>query len=852
MGRIILVIAFGLCVVFSGVVTCATWYVDCLVPDGGDGKSWPTAFKKIQEGIDAASHGDKVIVAPCTYVENIKFNGKNIVLTSTNPNDPGVVKNTIIDGNQAGSVVTFSGTESPACVLSGFSIRNGKAAYGGGVLGGNSIVHTHARVQNSVITGNKGSSGGGALCYCDGAIENNHIHGNRAGLGGGLWLCNGIIRANVISNNEAVGHGGGLSGCGGIIEGNTMFDNLAQNGGGALEDCDGWIRTNTISDNHAHWGGGLSGCEGTVVDNIIRRNTAVEYGGGLYDCNGSVERNRILSNSADSGGGVDFCGGTIASNLIAGNYAATVGGGVCNCNGKIVNNTIVGNRASDRGGGLYPKYGTILNCIVWGNSAAEEEQISGAVSPTYSCIQDWTGGGEGNISSYPDFVDADGPDNDPETYQDNNYHLWPYSPCIDAGKNEDWMKDALDLDGNPRVCDGDGDAIAVVDMGAYEYCPVVPPAPWITGIEPAEPFASCERQWITINGSGFILGSRVILRFGGGKYPIAPGNTTFVSSTQIKVFVCLNRPGAWSVQVCNPDDGCSNIFQFMVKSPTPEITGKVPQEPRASAERQWMTINGTSLYCLARVFLWVGGSKYKIASDRTEWVSSTEMKVLVLLRRPGLYGFQVENPQGVLSSIFEFTADCSFPGVTGIVPAEPHASASMQWITINGNNFFDYSVVFMLFGEGVYRIPADRTKFVNGAQIDVLVLLKRPGPWGVKVNNADCQSNVFAFTVAEPIAGPAPSGEEISEPDSTAESSSAREYPVPMIQTSVDAYSGELVLSWQDLAGMAYQVEVSGDLQKWFAASEIMVAPPGGLCLWRDAEAAGSRCRFYRLFILPK
>ena len=29
----------------------------------------------------------------------------------------------------------------------------------------------------------------------------------------------------------------------------------------------------------------------------------------------------------------------------------------------------------------------------------------------------------------------------------------------------------LDLDGNPRVTDGDGDGVAVVDMGAFEVCP---------------------------------------------------------------------------------------------------------------------------------------------------------------------------------------------------------------------------------------------------------------------------------------------------------------------------------------------------------------------------------------------
>jgi len=59
-------------------------------------------------------------------------------------------------------------------------------------------------------------------------------------------------------------------------------------------------------------------------------------------------------------------------------------------------------------------------------------------------------------------VDADGPDNNPLTCQDNDYHVAADSPCADAGKNEDWMWSEVDLDGSPRIVNG------TVDMGAYE------------------------------------------------------------------------------------------------------------------------------------------------------------------------------------------------------------------------------------------------------------------------------------------------------------------------------------------------------------------------------------------------
>ena len=116
--------------------SAATLYVDGSVSSSGDGTSWETALKTIQEGIGKALDGDTVTVAEGVYVENIQFKGKNIVLTSTDPLDPSVVASTIIDGNKLGSVVTFSGTETEACVLSGFTVRNGKSNEGGGISGG--------------------------------------------------------------------------------------------------------------------------------------------------------------------------------------------------------------------------------------------------------------------------------------------------------------------------------------------------------------------------------------------------------------------------------------------------------------------------------------------------------------------------------------------------------------------------------------------------------------------------------------------------------------------------------------------------------------------------------------------
>ena len=502
----------------------ATWYVDGAVPSSGDGKLWETAFKTIQEGMDAASGGDTVVVAPGTYTENIRFKGKVTALRSTDQLDAGVVAGTVIDGNRSGSTVAFGGTECEGCLVAGFTIRNGgnlqgHEIWGAGVRGGTRDAHTHATIRNNIITGNSADDPlhiycGGGLSWCDGLIEGNRITGNSAGsCGGGLYQCNGVIRNNVITANSAqnggglaecdgviVGNvvsdnsssgdggglyrcngsihnnmitrnsskggsgsapgGGGLALCQGLIQANTVSDNTASNGGG-LYRCDHVISNNLITGNEASRGGGLAHCDGAIEENLISRNTGgYVYGAGLYDCDGTIRRNRIVRNKV----GLEECDGTIQNNIICGNYSEKGGGALVYCDGIIQNNTITGN--SGAVAGLYYCSATVLNCIIWGNRSHSGSQVYLSAAPAYSCVQDWLGGGEGNTSRDPLFVDPDGPDHKPETYDDNDYRLLPDSPCIDAGfKSPDLAE--FDIAGMHRIMFG-GRSLTV-DMGAYEF-----------------------------------------------------------------------------------------------------------------------------------------------------------------------------------------------------------------------------------------------------------------------------------------------------------------------------------------------------------------------------------------------
>lgn len=76
-----------------------------------------------------------------------------------------------------------------------------------------------------------------------------------------------------------------------------------------------------------------------------------------------------------------------------------------------------------------------------------------------------------NIDADPLFVDTNGADNIPGT-TDDNLRLQTGSPAIDAGNDLVVPSNAIvDLDGNSRMVDGNGNGLPTVDMGAYEWSP---------------------------------------------------------------------------------------------------------------------------------------------------------------------------------------------------------------------------------------------------------------------------------------------------------------------------------------------------------------------------------------------
>ncbi len=396
----------------------------------------PADQPTIQAGIDSAKSGDTVLVAAGTYMENISFRGKSLSLRSSS--GPG---NTIIDGNQAGSVVTIGFPAGTDTVLEGFTVKNGLSMYGGGL----SLNAASPLVINNVFADNNALEGGGGIrcnAWSSPTIQNNGFIGNSSGIAGAGILCQEHSSP--------------------LILGNSFFEN------------------------HTGWSGGGINCWESdfpqIIQNIFHGNTAGKRGGGarFSFCSGTMAGNLFLENSAHVGGGI-CCSNSdtsiITNNIIAGNKVTLDGGGIsCGTSSTtlITNNTLFNNSALNSGGGISSYYNAdtvVTNSVLWENHAAVGPEIRNWTTANPSsllishsllkngqasihvdpgCTLIW---GPGMIDADPLFVDPASCD----------FHLTWDSPCIDTGDNSAPEITDHDFEEDPRI------AYGTVDMGADEF-----------------------------------------------------------------------------------------------------------------------------------------------------------------------------------------------------------------------------------------------------------------------------------------------------------------------------------------------------------------------------------------------
>jgi hypothetical protein len=452
------------------------WYVNDDGDAGNGCTSWLDACPELQTALSLAGDGDQIWVAEGTYLPDYDvktglhtgdreasfhlisgvalyggFDGKEKTLENRaklfddtilcgdlacNDDDPG--------GDGGGSVhhVVFADNTPASTILDGFTITGGRGYYkyseyntGGGMV----IDQGSPTVRNCTFSDN-------------GAIR-----------GGGMFVTGGaprIAHCRFVDNTAFEGAGMATSSSSAIVIDCLFLNNLALGvvcvpglcfefrGGGA---------------GMSNWGGSPTVLDCAFIGNTVLPDFSGEaWGGGMRNTvSSAVVTNCIFTgNIADDSWGTSYGGAVLnegsdptLTNCTLWSNTAGIGGGMCNLESTP----------------------TARNCIFWGNYGGQvTDDPDSQTTISFSIIpHGWPG--PGNIQANPLFIDPDGPDDDPSTWQDNDLHLSAGSPCIDAADNGAVPADATDLDGLPRFIDdpltpdtGAGDC-PMVDMGAYEF-----------------------------------------------------------------------------------------------------------------------------------------------------------------------------------------------------------------------------------------------------------------------------------------------------------------------------------------------------------------------------------------------
>jgi CSLREA domain-containing protein len=319
-------------------------------------------------------------------------------------------------------------------------------------------------------------------------MTNVRIQRGAAESGGGLWNDGSVILSSVaLKGNRATGIPGGFGLGAGIYNAGTLeLSNVS-------------FSSNIAGGRDGSFGGGVYNVGTATLTSVsFTSNRTNGCGGGVYNANQAVVIDASFSrNRASNAGGAffnDVASATLSRVTMSANRATQIGGGLFNYgNVDLTNATITGNRAAN-GGGVFSSYGqvsltnvtvnanraayagglyhhpvtaqasmTLVNTIIAGNKPQ-----NCASEPVTSLGHNLDSGTSCALSGLGDLSQTDpmlGP------LRNNGgvgrtRALLAGSPAIDAADAASCP--ATDQCGAARPADGNGDGIAVCDIGAYE------------------------------------------------------------------------------------------------------------------------------------------------------------------------------------------------------------------------------------------------------------------------------------------------------------------------------------------------------------------------------------------------
>ena len=365
-------------------------HVDDDAPPGGDGRSWPTALRYLQDALRNAEPGDEIRIAGGSYRPDrdeaglftpgsryASFELRDRVAVRGGyagwaaPDQPDTHDPTQFETILTGDLAGNDAADSDPRAENSYHVVSAHAC-------GSTALLEHVTVTGGNADGVGADERGGGLYLVSGNPTLSHclFADNFAGfVGGGIHLdsASPMLISCTLQGNEAGSLGGGLYcfASSPVLEHCLFEDNCAEliAGGGLANDAGASpsVTACTFTGNIAPWGGGIANFEGCHPK--------------LTDC-------AFVANAAT---GYDACGGGLYSEFTS--------------HPTLVNCEFVGNTADNLGGGLAARFGcdpVLINCAFAGNSAeaggAVFNGVQGAPSFTdcmFTANQADLGGGGG-------------------------------------------------------------------------------------------------------------------------------------------------------------------------------------------------------------------------------------------------------------------------------------------------------------------------------------------------------------------------------------------------------------------------------------------------------------------------
>ncbi|MBE0639120.1 MAG: S8 family serine peptidase [Bacteroidales bacterium] len=647
-------------------------FVDADATGANTGASWTDAFTDLQAAFShLCSEVTEVWVASGTYYPT----------TGTDRTVSFIMKNgTAIYGG-------FEGTEDPLS----FNLDDRDFTANETILSGdigavndtsdNSyhvVFNYHTYLDNSAVIDGFTITGGNA---------NSDIAPHRSGGGFMNRLSAPAISNCIIKENFAVLHGAGI----------WQYDPSNTS----------YISNSSILYNSAgNWGGGIFAWNDLDVSDCIFDGNHADNAGGIFMGNGVLElANSIVKNNTTvyQGSAIniqDSPGSTITNCLITGNSSETSQGGIANYNSygptsvlTLINTTIANNTSQAPYAGVWSA-GTnskinLINSLVANNSPVNFYADAG------STISDFISMGNNldsdGTSGFLNGTNGDIVGFDPLFISDDDFHLQPCSPAIDAGNNTDAPGD--DLDGNARPFSPMGNDPATVDIGCFEYsittdicaiCPAMADAGNDGGIFPGDQYeildATAENYisvfWTTSGDGSFDDETILNPLYTPGINDIAAGGVELTLSIE-------------GLNTCGIGDN-DQMFLSIYQPPTVEITapldGDIFYDYALTVEGTAADINND----LVVIFVNLNGGGWEPATGTNNW-----SKDLMLATGENLIQAKAMDAQGLESAISEITVILSIqiisiPEGWSIIssylnPNDPALEVVMEDVTIPGN-----------------------------------------------------------------------------------------------------------------------------------------------------------------------